>query len=217
MKPLIALIPFLSIINCSSGQRNSEISGLYGECGIGFFSCTQIYLDTNGIFEYFIFNDVGGGKTVKGSWALKNDTLVLNTFNKPRQIDPVVLNSYEKENDSICIRVFDQDSTNLGLAQLIFNNLEFTCDVFGILKVPKQVIKQITVEYLTQSFKISFINTTFTDISIFVPFQNSTIPEYLVDEKWLVNRDKLIPYLRNEQGYDKKYFLRKINIDNKRF
>jgi hypothetical protein len=199
------------------GQKNNGFSGLYGECEIGFFACMQIDLDPNGSFEYFIFFDVGGGRVLKGNWNLKEDTLILNTFDQPKQLTPTIINDYDNKNDSITIRIFDQDSINLWLSQLVINNLEYNCDTTGVAKIPKQIIDEITVHFLNQSYTIKINNKDFKDISIFVPLPISVPPAYLTNEKWLVKGKKLFPYFRFEKGYDKKCYLEKTEAINKRF
>ena len=123
---------FLMVIFSSSllAQNNKDISGLYGECEIGFLSCEQMYLSPNGTFSYFLCYDVGGGYVSEGHWQYKFDTLYLNTYKQPKQQKSYIVNSVSNNPDSILIHVYDYDSTNMSFAQIVINNtIHLTCGV----------------------------------------------------------------------------------------
>ena len=201
-----------------TAQNVKDISGLYGECEIGFFACTQMYLKPNGIFNYFIFYDVGGGTVLEGQWQYKFDTIYLNTFKQPKQQKTFIINSETSNLDSLRIHVYDYDSLGMGFAEiLINNNILVKCDQDGFAKISSLPVNNIVVHFITESFTFNIKDIYAKDISLFIPFQGSSIPEYLINEKWLYKKNKLLPFLRFEKKYDKKYSLPRTELINKRF
>ena len=52
------------------------------------YGCTQLLLNKNKTFEYYVFEDVGGGNIVKGVWEKqKGDTIKLNSYDQPEKKD----------------------------------------------------------------------------------------------------------------------------------
>ena len=84
MKQKFYILFFFSLSISSFGQTRKDITGLYGECSIGYFSCEQIELKKDSTFEYGIFYDVGGWVTWTGNWTMKHDTVTLNSYRQPK-------------------------------------------------------------------------------------------------------------------------------------
>lgn len=218
MKNHFAFLIFLFITTTLTAQHQSEISGLYGECEIGFFTCLQMELKPNGTFDYFIFYDVGGGSVLEGQWQFKNDTIYLNTFKQPKQQKSIIIDTQSDNKNFINIRVYDYDSLKMGFAEIIINNkIQMYCDKNGLITVPDMPIESITVKFSTESTTFNLNGEKGNNISLFIPILDGAIPSYLSNEKWLYKKNKLIPYLRSNKNYNKKYALKKTELNNKRF
>ncbi len=82
MRLVLVLLSIFIITSCS---LKKEISKLYGKCEKHSFACTQIEINPDGTFEYFVFMDVGGKTIRKGTWSHYTvDTLLLNTYDQPK-------------------------------------------------------------------------------------------------------------------------------------
>jgi hypothetical protein len=218
MKKQYLIITMLIFSSSLFGQTIKDISGLYGECAIGFFACEQMYLKPDGTFSYFLFYDVGGGNVSEGKWQYKYDTLYLTTFKKPKQPNPYIINTEFKNSDSLQIHVYDYDSTKLGFAHIVINDtIRQNCDENGCAKIPNMPIYRILVNYISESYTYNLKDINVKDVSLFIPFAHSTQSDYFIDEKWLYKKNKLIRYNRIKQKYDIKYPLPKTDLSNKRF
>jgi hypothetical protein len=81
MNKIYYAIIYLILVSCASKVRDSE---LYGKCETPMYGCTQLKLNTDKTFEYFVFEDVGGESLTKGTWkAHYGDTIILNSYKQP--------------------------------------------------------------------------------------------------------------------------------------
>jgi len=81
MKKVIILFAIIVFISCAPKVQDSQ---LYGKCKIPMYGCTQLLLNKNNTFEFYVFTDVGGENLAKGKWRVHNaDTLVLNSYLRP--------------------------------------------------------------------------------------------------------------------------------------
>jgi hypothetical protein len=101
--------------------KENSIIGLYGECHIGYFACSQLELKSDSTFEYYVFYDVGGGIILKGTWKVDLDTLILNTFNQPifAKGYKILDSNYNKSKEIYC---FNRDSVPLFYGTVIINH-----------------------------------------------------------------------------------------------
>ena len=76
------------LIVLSSCSSTEQVENLYGKCSVPMYGCTQLLLNKNKTFEYYVFEDVGGGNIVKGVWEKqKGDTIKLNSYDQPEKKD----------------------------------------------------------------------------------------------------------------------------------
>ncbi|ESU22809.1 hypothetical protein FLJC2902T_32480 [Flavobacterium limnosediminis JC2902] len=81
MNKIIFISIFFVLISCATKMKDSE---LYGKCKMPKYACTQLKLNKNKTFEYFVFEDVGGENLSTGTWKIHNgDTLILNSYTQP--------------------------------------------------------------------------------------------------------------------------------------
>jgi hypothetical protein len=79
------LIMLIILSSCSSTKK---VENLYGKCSVPMYGCTQLLLNKNKTFEYYVFEDVGGENIIKGVWEKqKGDTIKLNSYEQPEKGD----------------------------------------------------------------------------------------------------------------------------------
>ncbi len=201
-------------------MKNLSIIGLYGECENGYLACSQLELNADSTFEYYIFWDVGGGQILKGVWYTNNDTIILNTFNQPKFINSQV---YENINPKILnkkrILIRGSDNIPFGYAAIWINDNieEQIADSNGIYYSIFDSIYSIKITFLFYEEKIKIKNSLANDIEIVIKDLNwSGIPEFLVNEKILIKNNKI--YFHTNSGkFNKNLYLRKTKIINKMF
>ncbi|KAB2877534.1 hypothetical protein F9K33_16235 [bacterium] len=215
MKRITFLMIFLTF-QCYS--QNSAVPGLYGECEDGYYACTQLLLKPDGHFEYYIFYDVGGGSVLQGTWKISSDTIILNSFAKPKQTKSFVIESSQMLSDSIFIQVYDFDSLSLGYAKVTINSKQvIQSDSNGFAKLPSQLIRSAQANFLSDSVLATFDDPFIRKITLFVPLRSGSIPQYIINERWLIRRNSIVPFDTRTLRFETKYSLQRTNIKNKKF
>ena len=81
MKKISLLSIYFVLVSCATKVNDSI---LYGKCKTPMYGCTQLKLNENKTFEFYVFEDVGGENLAKGTWKIHNrDTIVLNSYSQP--------------------------------------------------------------------------------------------------------------------------------------
>lgn len=205
---LILLLTFLS--SCSI---NNSVVGLYGKCEKHYFACSQIELKPDKTFEYFIFMDVGGASLTKGNWEkISNDTIVLNTFNQPKNPKTTYQGRINHELiDTIKIRISDKNGP-VEFAIVHINNTvkKKETDSNGMVEFNSKSLQNIEYVFLSQKEKIPINNPKYNEIEILIrDLDINSFPDYLTDYKIVLKGKQLI--------FDSKYSLTKTNPNQKQW
>lgn len=203
---LILILLFLS--SCST---NKSVVGLYGKCEKSYFACTQIELKSDNTFEYFIFYDVGGVNILKGNWKkISNDSISLNTFEQPTN-PKTSYTGIENGSSVKKIKISDKYGPII-LASVSINddNKWKVTDINGFVEFNESEINTISVISMGVKEKILVDNKNSDEIHIIVKDpQTGVIPEYLVDYKLKIHKNKI--YITD------KHRLKKTIITNKQW
>lgn len=210
------LIIALGVFTLSTFAQRKSFVGLYGECPKGYFVCTQLELKSDSTFEYYVFFDVGGATIKKGTWVAEEDTLILNTFNQPKFARGYkILDTAHSDNKKIyCL---DRDSVPIFYGTIVINHSDtITLDENG-KAIYNGEIKNIQVSGLmTQKsdFTVNFSN--YSEIEFFVDNFVCHNPDYLTNEKLIINGNEIKEYYHCHEKFADKG-LKKTSIKNKRF
>jgi hypothetical protein len=200
----------LITVSCST---NKSVVGLYGKCGKGYFTCSQIELKPDNTFEYFIFHDVGGGNVIKGTWKkISNDTIVINTYKQPEipkttyvgKINPNLIGKVK-------IRISDKKGA-LGFTDVFINDREQlkVANNNGIAEFEVESIKNIEYRFISHQEKIEIENPNYNEIDILIKdLDLNAVPEFITNEKIVFKRNKII--------MDTTFVYKKTNLKNKQW
>lgn len=196
--------------------QKKSIVGLYGECGDGYYSCTQLELKSDSTFEYYVFFDVGGGNIKKGTWKVNEDTLILNTYNQPKYAKCYkIIDSTYNETKEICC--YSREGYQLYLGSVIINGLDtVNLDEKGKATYVGE-IKKIEIHIFWKDYISSFfISENFSKIEFFVDNFVCHSPSYMTNEKFLIDGNEIKEYYYCHGKYADKG-LKKTSIKNKAF
>ncbi|MBE9577071.1 hypothetical protein [Flavobacterium proteolyticum] len=208
------LIIFIIIILNNSCTSVKDFSGLYGKCEKRYLACTQLLLNKNQTFEYFVFYDVGGGHIKKGNWEKLNDSVIkLNTYDQPKNPKTYYNGKILKENsDKIHIKIRDIDFPFEGMYVSINGNNGKETDENGIVIFEKTQPRFVTYSFLGIKDSIIIDNPKFNDIEIVIRDFDSP---YLTDEKIIIKKNKVKIPLGNLTF--REFELKKINMRKKQW
>lgn len=196
MRLFFILLSILLITSCASRRAATK---LYGKCKKNYFACTQIEINQDNTFEYFVFMDVGGQTLRKGTWSKhKGDTILLNTYKQPKNKTTSykgTINPNLKNKVRISIRDFEQ---KLGFSSVEINDgamIKLT-DENGIVEFETDKITNITYYYIGEiSEKITISNPNVNDIDILIrDLDLNIIPNYFTNLPIVVTNRKVIFY-----------------------
>lgn len=214
MNKIILLLTLVSVLLSFTNTKKSII-GLYGKCNDGYLACTQLELKNDSTFEYYTFFDVGGGTIKKGTWKVNQDTLIINTFNQPQfakgyQILDTTQNQIKQ------IYCFDRDSSSLSYGTVIINSMDtLLLDENGKALYNSQ-INDIQIFGMGKQTNRFSINSNCSKIIFFVDSFICNSPEYLTNEKLIIEGNTLREYYYCQGRFADKG-LKKTSIKNKKF
>lgn len=211
MRRILILYMFgiLSLISCSS---NKSISGLYGKCKKNYYACTQILLNEDKTFEYYIYRDVGGANILKGKWETqKNGTLLLNTFEQPKTPKTYYKGSINSERKGkVRLRISDANNPIGNASVKINNELDVLTSDDGTVEFETSKIKTITIHILGIVETLNIDNSNFNEIEIVMRDLGTPL---LTNEIIFVGKNKLKIPLGN-LSY-REFNLKKVKLEEK--
>ncbi|KAA5536354.1 hypothetical protein F0919_01415 [Taibaiella lutea] len=216
----VILFGIITLFLSSCYAFNQKVR-LYGKCEKGYFVCSQLELRQNNEFEYYVFLDIGGGNTIKGTWKrLGGDTLMLNSYKQPNipktYFKAKKLQSY---NDSVIIKIqnyfgpfsdeyvyIDDDkqgqlTDNNGIC--IFKTKEVQhVSFYSIIYSP--IIEKITINHPGANY-----------VEIFVKDPETIIPETMTDKLIVAKRNGILFLPKN--GDTITYVLKRTRLSKKQW
>jgi len=207
------LLPFLIILSSCTAKKN--IAGLYGKCDKEYFACTQMLLNDDHTFEYFIFMDVGGGSVLKGNWKrITNDSIVLNTFEQPNILKSVYAGKMHPSKKGRVKLIVKDDTGPISYGSVSINNDHpKALNEQGEAEFDKTDVKTVSYWFLGKITTLKIDKPDYDEIQITVrePFSELL----LTDEVALVKRNKLIFPVGNLTYHE--FELKKTNVKNKQW
>jgi len=215
------------------------ILGIFSSCNItghyfsgDGFNNTSISLANDHSFTYFEYHDAGGKSVIEGKWVIQNDTLVLNSTNKPSFHPNSIVSKQELNNGRklIIIQYMDVDAD--GVIVSLNNGQEFDTtrylhdpllrdslssfsitgfytDLDSIQEI--QILKTngwVDCGLLQSQFILS--NPKATNIRIFAqPFNQYFGMRFLINTKWLLRNNKIYNRRKEDNTFDEKSYLKK--------
>ncbi|PYE78496.1 hypothetical protein DFQ11_1295 [Winogradskyella epiphytica] len=205
------LFVFICIIAISCSVKK-EVSRLYGK------DYTQILLKMDKTFEYRTYLGVGGEIKRIGTWSQhKGDTILLNTYNQPKnKITSYkgIINPNLKNKVIISIRDFEN---YLGGTLIEINDGEMSkfANDNGIVEFDTNLIKNISYFYVGTGEKITISNPEFNEIDILIrDLDFEIVPNYFTDMPIVVTNRKVVFY---PNDIEKRFERKRANIKNKQW
>jgi hypothetical protein len=174
-----------------------------------FFSCTSnkliynkyeskkgnyfnISIEENNMFQY---SSVQGliSSTSKGTWIKKNDTLILNSFEKYKTNYIEIVKQKIINNTLNSVKIVDNMGNPVENRILYFNNnfnIEYKTDVYGYVKYQEQ-IKVLDVLTFSDIYKVELENYDYYDLIVKVVPENTQY-SYFKNKKFKIRGSKLI-------------------------
>jgi len=229
MQRAILLLIFYFSIFFVQGQ-NKEFKnkiGLYGECDNGYFSCLQIELRDDSTFVFARFHDVGGWQIFKGKWRMnENETIFLDSYDKYEYEANSTVEKFNPNQDFTEIKV-QMLNRPLGKAEIRINgdSTYILGEIFGEIKIPKRRIDFVEIMKINgwtdcglEQYRFEIQNSQANEITIITkPFNLYHLMSFLDDYEIKVVRDKLYYWHKINGQFDKSIFLRKTEIENRKY
>lgn len=207
MKYLVFLFSLILFNSCSTREN---LIGLYGKCGKKYYVCDQLELKSDNTFEFYSFMDVGGGKVVKGFWKkISNDTIMLNSFERPQNSKTKILGKVNSESKNISVKIIERGNPLIGSVVTI-NNQSKISDENGIVIFDNQKVKSITYQFLNNTERIEIDNSDYNDFELKIKDL-----EYSVNSSFFV--DKVLIFKNRKILINDKLILKKTTIKHKQW
>lgn len=190
MKYLVFLFSLILFNSCSTREN---FIGLYGKCGKKYYVCDQLELKSDNTFEYFSFMDVGGGNVVKGVWKkISNDTIMLNSFERPQNSKTKIFGKVNSESKDISVKIIERGNPLVGSVVTI-NNQSKISDENGIVIFDNQKVKSITYQFLNNTERIEIDNSDHNDFELIIKdFEYSVNSTFFVDKVLIFKNRKIL-------------------------
>jgi hypothetical protein len=193
----------------------SDVSGEYEYSDrISYYS--NIHLKKDSTFE---FNSNAGlsSSVSSGKWSVKGRCVILNSFQKEHKKGYVLIDSVGSElSDSITLNIVDVNGDELPFSKIRFVDgstdkiiiLDFNSSI-TILKVNYDSV-YVRPNYSPDEFGVSI--SELNNNSVTIQFDQSFIHyEYLLNEKWLIKKNRLYSPLLKKNKFQKQNYYKRVD------